>query len=351
MKRKHYIDNLRWLCIMLLIPYHAAMCFNCWGETNYLFFGENSILSACILGTSPWYMPLLMVLAGASAKFSLSKRTTAEFVKERVCKLFLPLIFGILTIIPALTYFADRSHNNYSGSYFAHYKIFFTTVTDLTGYDGGFTPGHLWFLLYLFVISLISLPFIKSKKLELLSNKVNLPIFILLGFLPLAASPVLNFGGKGVLSYLLFYLIGYYFISKDIFVKEKIVKYRIVYLLLFIVFDVLNIYAGLHDKNGALNTVIYYAASLFGILTFLGFAFTFFNMQNKLTKYLSSVSFSFYIFHYTWLTAIQYYLYKATDNNLILFFVPVIGSFFMTFVTCEVIRRIKQFIRTQTEKN
>ena len=37
-QRRHDIDNLRTFCILLLVPYHAAMAFNCWGEANYVWF-------------------------------------------------------------------------------------------------------------------------------------------------------------------------------------------------------------------------------------------------------------------------------------------------------------------------
>lgn len=30
-ERKNFIDNLRWMCILLLIPYHAAIAYNFWG--------------------------------------------------------------------------------------------------------------------------------------------------------------------------------------------------------------------------------------------------------------------------------------------------------------------------------
>ncbi|MCI5879061.1 MAG: hypothetical protein MRZ93_11785 [Lachnospiraceae bacterium] len=41
-QRRYDIDNLRTFCILLLVPYHAAMAFNCWGEANYVWFGESS---------------------------------------------------------------------------------------------------------------------------------------------------------------------------------------------------------------------------------------------------------------------------------------------------------------------
>ena len=34
---KHYIDNLRWITLLILIPYHTAMAWNVWGEPNYIY--------------------------------------------------------------------------------------------------------------------------------------------------------------------------------------------------------------------------------------------------------------------------------------------------------------------------
>ena len=70
-KRKHYIDNLRWICILLLVPFHAIMAYNCWGEANYIHLAENKALSAIDIFIFPWYMALLFVLAGISARYSL----------------------------------------------------------------------------------------------------------------------------------------------------------------------------------------------------------------------------------------------------------------------------------------
>lgn len=39
--RKYYIDNLRWACILLLVPFHSAMAWNSWGEGSYIWFHAN----------------------------------------------------------------------------------------------------------------------------------------------------------------------------------------------------------------------------------------------------------------------------------------------------------------------
>ncbi len=109
MQRKHYIDNLRLLCILLLIPYHAAMAYNTWGEGNYILLGQSRALSSLIVFVSPWYMTLLFLLAGVGARYSLAKRSVGGFVKERATKLLLPLLAGTVTVVPILCYIADKT--------------------------------------------------------------------------------------------------------------------------------------------------------------------------------------------------------------------------------------------------
>ena len=57
--------------------------------------------------------------------------------------------------MPIMTYLADRFNYSYSGGFVEHYAIFFTKYTDLIGADGGFSLGQFWFLLYLFIISVV----------------------------------------------------------------------------------------------------------------------------------------------------------------------------------------------------
>lgn len=155
--RKYYIDNLRWIIIFLLIPYHAAMAWNVWQEPNYIYFESNKMISSIVVFLSPYFMPLMFLIAGISTKFALQKRTIRQYIQERAKKLLLPFAFGTITIMPLMTYIADKFNYGYKGNLFRHYAIFFTRFTDLTGSDGGFSVGQFWFILYLFVISLIAI--------------------------------------------------------------------------------------------------------------------------------------------------------------------------------------------------
>ena len=71
-ERIHYIDNLRWITISLLVLYHACMSYNTWGEPNYIFFKALKPLAFIVVLISPWFMPLMFLLAGISAYYSLA---------------------------------------------------------------------------------------------------------------------------------------------------------------------------------------------------------------------------------------------------------------------------------------
>lgn len=115
--RKHYIDNLRWLTLLLLVPYHTAMAWNYWGEPNYIFFEGNRLISSIVVFFSPYFMPLLFVLAGISTRLALQKRTVGQYLAERVKKLLLPFLFGTIALMPIMSYIGDRFNYGYSGGF------------------------------------------------------------------------------------------------------------------------------------------------------------------------------------------------------------------------------------------
>lgn len=71
--RKNYIDNLRWLMLLILIPFHTAQAWNVWGEPNYIIFNGNKLISSIVVFFSPYFMPVLFILAGISTKFAFQK--------------------------------------------------------------------------------------------------------------------------------------------------------------------------------------------------------------------------------------------------------------------------------------
>lgn len=342
-ERQHYIDNLRFFCTAMLIPYHAAMAWNCWGEGNYIILGSSKIFSSFIVAVSPWYMTLLFVLAGMSAKYSVQKRTVKQFIKERVYRLFIPFVTATVTVVPVLTFIADKTNCGYSGGFMNHYSVFFTKITDITGYDGGFSIGHLWFVLCLFIISLLSLimiPIVNKCFSKRIFEKVSVLAVILLFILSMLTTP-LKLAGKSIVSYLLFYLLGYCILSEEK-IMEKLVKYKYIYLSVWLISSFLNVYLFLWSNVNmdTLNTMFMYLSGCFGILTFLSFGKDMLNHTDKIMSKLSADSFFVYIFHFIYVVVFEYVFSSVINNDSVIFILTVLCSFVLTLLTCEIVKVI-----------
>jgi hypothetical protein len=105
-----------------------------------------------------WIMPISFVLSGISTYYSVSKEQyNASYLKQRFKRLLVPFIFAIFTMIPLQVYFARVSHSQFTGTFLAFYPHYFD---GLYGFGGNFTwmGLHLWYLLFLFIFTVISLP-------------------------------------------------------------------------------------------------------------------------------------------------------------------------------------------------
>lgn len=338
--RKHYIDNLRNFTILLLFPVHTFMIWNDFGTRFYIWKGENRILSTLIVLVNPWFMPLLFVLAGMSARYSLKRRTKKEFVIQRVYKLLVPFAGGMLLFVPFQALYARKYFDHYTGGLCEHWKYFFTHMTDLTGYDGAFTPGHLWFILFLFLLSLFAavlthfLPYEKAAvRIEGMSA-----LGVVFLFIPVWMTYYLgNFGGFSLGKDLSLFLAGYYVLSNELVLKKL-------------------------EKNGgwlvsacfigtAASLVLYYRFSYYGdlwvnvigwisILAALLVGRKFFNKNTAFTKYFNSSSYPIYILHQSILVGLAYYVVQSCDTLWVQAACIGVGSFLLTILAYHLIKYI-----------
>ena len=100
--RAVFIDMLRVICVAWLVPFHTARIYDPW-EINYVKSGDTSVALSALIGlTGPWHMPLFFLLAGASTHLALNRRSGAEYARERMPRLLVPLLFGAAVLIPRL---------------------------------------------------------------------------------------------------------------------------------------------------------------------------------------------------------------------------------------------------------
>ncbi|WP_028505424.1 acyltransferase [Ruminococcus sp. FC2018] len=338
-KRLNYIDNLRWMTVSLLIVYHAAIAYNTWDEANYIFFEPVKPIAAVVSFISPWFMPIMFLLAGVSARFSLQKRGYRTFIKERFVRLGIPFVFGLLAVNPIMSYVADVTHNGYSGGYFAHYTTYFTKFTDLTGYDGGFTLGHFWFLGVLIIISILSCVIIRLVGDTDVKGKKG---FAVAAVLTVAAIALFNVDimGKKVSTYLCVYLLGYYFFSRQSFALS-LKRCKIPLVMLALAANIANtaifIFIGGHKD---LNTICNYASFALAVPALMILAHDHLDFANSFTRFNSSVSYVFYILHFPIVILCQYLLSHTGVGVIPNFTVTVFICYPLVYALCVGVRKV-----------
>jgi len=105
-ERRHDLDWLRVLGVLLLIPFHVALIFVLDPFTiMYIRDSANSRVLAEVTGfIHMWHMPMLFMISGAATYFALGVRSMGTYIRERFFRLFIPLAFGILTFVPLTIY-------------------------------------------------------------------------------------------------------------------------------------------------------------------------------------------------------------------------------------------------------
>jgi len=211
------IDWLRVIAVLLLVPFHAAIAFNLDPTAVMLIVKQAEVPARVIFEhfLELWQMPLLFVLAGWSVWLSIAKRDQKEFLKERGSRLGIPLLFGIVVLIPIAVYMYQLEVQATPPTFWAVWIGFFTQIGDFTGYDGKWTPGHLWFILYLLIFTLMLywvFYWYREKRLKKMAeqnetssnNLMPLVIMIVPGVLSFP-----SFGMKNMFYYGTFFVLGY----------------------------------------------------------------------------------------------------------------------------------------------
>lgn len=341
--RKNYIDNIRITCILLLFPFHTCRVFT--EENFYVHANHVQWCDLFVKWMDPWFMPILFLLAGMSSYLSLNKRTMKEYIKERVSKILIPCICGVVLTVPIQTYYAEKFHNHFTGSYLEQLKLFFTKATDLTGYTGGFTPAHLWFLLVLFIVSLIGLPIIlkirqmRSEQFRWLENPIVLGLLCLL----LIISSLIKIADREILGYLVLMTIGAILCANEKLL-EIIQKYRRWYLGMVLITSVIFYF----DTNGQIGEmpIILQSLNSYGrgwttILAILGYGMSYYNGRNELQGYFRTASFPIYEVHQTILIVVAYYIVDMVSNFEGQYIEILVLSLVLSLVSYELLRSFK----------
>ena len=126
--RQTYLDWLRLLSIAGVLVLHCAMPFAS-GETWHIRNAESSnLLAELVLNLHLFRMPLLFFISGTVSYYMLQRRSSAGFVRLRVRRLLLPLVFGMLVVVPPQLYL-ERLTQGFTEKYCSHSKMWIFKIS------------------------------------------------------------------------------------------------------------------------------------------------------------------------------------------------------------------------------
>ncbi len=358
--RLYYVDWLRVIAMLSIFLFHVNRIFTL--SDFHVSNVERSLASSIFEETfNIWMMPLFFILSGAAVYYSLKSRTAGQFLQERTTRILVPLVgVGIFILGPIQIYLDRLTHGEFSGNFFQFYPHYFD---GLYGFGGNFAfmGVHLWYLMDIFLFSLVALPLFlpygKAGKslLSRLAGKMNNPWILLLIYLLLlgVAGGVTNLAGLGwteqmgswdILSYFAFFIYGYLIFSTER-IQDIVRRYCFVTLIaasiLTLAHLVLTFVPSLSSMYDSWPLDLRGLCTWSWIMALVGIGRRFLNYTNKFLGYANEAVLPFYILHQPVILLIGYFVVQWTLPVFAKYFIIAASSFIAIMVLYEfLVRRI-----------
>lgn len=340
--RQYFIDWLRILLILSVFMFHIGMFFNTWGwhvknPTQY-----DGILVKTMIFLSEWRMPLLFMISGAGTYYALGKRTRSLYLGERFKRLFIPLLAGIFLLVPVQVYLEK------SGQY-SSLLNFYPHMFDGVYPEGNFSWHHLWFIAYLFLISLFISPFLRLLRSERflrfserLAGFAARPlalnvVAILLIISQLVLRPYFPDNTHALVDdwaamafYLIFFLSGFVLLSNRQII-ETIRRQKHLYLAEALIATAVMFYSPRLCTREPLADFVWGVSSILLAwscgLAAIGYARQYLNRDNLFRKIANEAIYPFYLLHQPVILILGFFLIRIQMPDLLRFLVLTLSSF------------------------
>ena len=353
MERKRYpfIDNIRWVVVLLVLLYHVFYNYNTLGVFGGIGgFKPNQWQDIVCTLLNPWFMPLLFVVAGASSRYALQHHTTKEFRTERRRKLLIPSTLGIVVFgwILGMINMANANVELPEGT--PGWVIYLISLPSGT--------AHLWFIQELFGFSLLLLLIRKAIDVERVDKWLTtLPkygiVLVLVGVFtllyttsltqidnPTAAMGLLNLYRP--IFYFATFLLGYYIFSSEAIHNYLALKAKLLVALAITSATAFAIrYYGVDYTlpsvvQGPLCALFCWTA----IMAMFGGFKRWADRTSNFTSYMARSSFGLYIVHMTVCSATCILLKSSTLPVWSIYIITIATTYAGSFLLWELLRRI-----------
>ena len=357
-ERRHDLDWLRVIVFDLLIFFHVGMFFVSWDwhiKNNVIV----EVIQAPMMMLNQWRLPILFVISGMGTRFALAHRTAGQFIYERLKRLLIPLVFGMLVIVPPQVYIERLTQGQSYAHFFDYY--FWNNFKGIYP-TGNFSWHHLWFLPYLLFFSLVLTPlflWLRSNPNPAWLQKITgyldrnpfgiywitVPFMLIYYFLaPLFPVTHAFVGDWYTMAYFaLFFASGYFLIHiQTTFWKLVERIWRVTFVMSLICFSIYLAMWDLWDAPFWAKAIMKPINIWSWIFTAFGLAAKYLNQPSELLSYRNQAVYPFYILHQTITVILGYFLMESNLAWGWKFLMMVMGTFLITWAIYEfLIRRVK----------
>jgi len=152
--RLFFIDNLRILLTVIVVLHHLAIIYGASGDFPYKEARPDDlasiVLSLFTAVNAPYFMGFFFMISGYFAPGSYDRKGIGPFLKDRLLRLGVPVLFYIFVIHPLLSYALAVIVRGFVGSFWGYY------VRHVRGYsDYGLGVGPMWFIVVLLIFTIV----------------------------------------------------------------------------------------------------------------------------------------------------------------------------------------------------
>lgn len=155
--RQFFLDWVRIFAFFVLIFYHVGMYYVNW-DWHVKSVDASSAIEPLMKLSAPWRLGLLFLVSGVASRWMLTKFSIGSFLRQRSARLLIPLVFGMLIVVPPQAYIEVVEQAGYKGNYFDFMKLYLQAYDGFCDKDGCLvlpTWNHLWFIPYIWFYSIL----------------------------------------------------------------------------------------------------------------------------------------------------------------------------------------------------
>jgi len=345
-QRQSYLDWLRIISIAGVLILHSGMPYAADMGWHIKDKDSSTLLFLLNIGMHLVRMPLLFFISGTVSYYMMQRRSALSFIGLRCTRLLVPLLVGMLVIVPPQIYM-ERLTQGYTGNYWEFYK----TVFNFKFYPAGsFSWHHLWFIAYLFIYDLVFAPvfmwMMASDRVKRAMGWLSRGKYVFLLAVPsvvwftLVCNPFDEFqdlihDGAYFVYWLLFVLAGFVCILApslmDSLQKNRRFAVSIGFIsLIGIYYFILNPGARTGSLS-LLNVVLRPVAAWAWVFGLIGYGKQYLNRKHRVLGYLNQAVYPFYILHQTVMVILVYYITQFHNDTIMMKYLFTIGmTFFIT---------------------